>query len=108
MAAQQVIIALGLALGACRVLPVKIIAPIPQSAPTPVACILEDVPKPPEPLVLDFENDNVIDRAMVHLRDYDLMITYAHDMATWGNLIGLCLRRLVAADSAVVMVRRQP
>lgn len=74
-------------------IPVAIVMPIPGTRPT---CVLEDVPTPPDFLsdVGSSDNPDVIDRVMVHRRDYYNMIQFAHEVATWIERAQKCLHDL--------------
>lgn len=88
--------------------PVKIVSPVPQQSLTKVTCYISEIPEAPKPLSIDFENQNIIDRAFVHIRDYDAQVTWSRDMATWANLVDLCLRRVVIYNSGIIEIKRVP
>src|SRR5258706_9157960 len=64
--------------------------------PMPAApyCELPGFPSPPPELQLDHRLEDVIDRTMVHIRDYNLIIEWGMYVSFWSQRVQECLDRL--------------
>lgn len=61
----------------------------------PVACYLPDLPEPPEPLI-SVPEDPVINRVMVHAREFADALAWMQSVRGWSVEVKDCLRKLGA------------
>lgn len=76
-------------------LEVKIVAPIPREA---LFCygILE-IPTPPDTIKLDFDDDDIIRRTTVNIRQYNEMVEFARLLSQWSSNVSSCLSDLTSS-----------
>lgn len=60
----------------------------------PVRCYLGEMPEPPEPLALKFEDDNIITRTTVNIRQYNDLVAWAKDLGHWVWTVNECMALL--------------
>lgn len=84
---------------------VQIVAPIPQSALTKVTCYLPETPKAPDILRFNYENADIMDRSMVHVRDFNALVGFGRDMVMWASMHDQCIRKLVEANKSLIEIK---
>ena len=57
-------------------------------------CYIDAPPVAPELKELDSETANIVDRVMIHRRDYAEAIAYMHDQEIWDQQVKECLGKL--------------
>lgn len=73
--------------------PMAVVAPIPKGAP-PQCEWIDDPPIPPDEITTLVDEDDVVRRVFVHIRQYNEMVAYAHDMFTLMTEVKACLATL--------------
>lgn len=85
--------------GAGAPLPVSIVTPMEVTYTNKVTTycpLVGEFPTPPEPIALNFDDDDIIRRTTVNIRQYNTMVTYAHDMQIWAQLTARCIQELTS------------
>lgn len=57
----------------------------------PTSCYLESMPEAPKEIENLLQEDDVVRRVFVHIRQYNEMTTFAHDMTMWGGSVAQCI-----------------
>ena len=83
--------------GCIRVLPPSspvMVEVTKQPMPAVVYCDVGKAPVPPPELRLNHKIEDVVDRTMVHYRDYNLLIGWTMHLHAWGERVQQCFERL--------------
>lgn len=62
------------------------------------SCYIAPAPDAPELLQIDFERADVVDRAFVHVLQFQPLQTWAQDMGHWVSSVEQCLEKLQGAE----------
>jgi hypothetical protein len=80
------------------VMQVEIVKPIPKGEnDIGWACMIAPRPKPPEPIIINYEDEDALRRVWVHVRAYNEMVQYLHDEDFWAESMNNCMLALVKA-----------
>lgn len=61
----------------------------------PSSCYaIESMPEAPTEISNLMEEDDIVRRVFVHIRQYNEMVQFAHDITMWGQSVALCLEDL--------------
>lgn len=67
--------------------------------PSRADCYIEDPPEPPPTVDISFSDDEgIMSRTMVHVRDWNLLQQWASDMQTWANEIRGCVYQIMEKE----------
>ena len=85
---------------ACHPIPVSIAGTLPIAViaapkqPKPTCSVMPDLPRVPAEIVLDLEQQDVIVRTTVNIREYNELRQWSQDMAAWATSVQECIDRL--------------
>lgn len=69
----------------------------PPRPDKPASCYLESMPTEPEEAKMYMEDDDIVRRVFVHVRQWNEMVQFAHDMTMWGASVAQCIDDLTGA-----------
>ncbi len=64
------------------------------SLPERTRCWLEDAPSVPEPITLNYDDDDIIRRAFVSVRQHNDLVAWIGDLANWMESVNACVVQL--------------
>lgn len=75
-------------------LEVRIVGPVEFQREVVSCYAVQDMPDPPESLTLDYDQEDVIRRTNVNIRDHNDMVDWAHAMMIWAGSVADCLNAI--------------
>lgn len=66
--------------------------------PSKASCYLSEMPSVPQPIELNFDDDDVIRRTMVSIREHNDLVQWAADVGHWMESVRICLGQITGEE----------